>query len=248
MVASHPGRSGAIRVLSRSSRPPPGFSLVGGGPAVCLSTSLRRRPSVSVARCATVPDLGGATPDRTAAGNRPGLGIVRSHPRGLGGRNAFDEYSPAVWRRAVRGTRGMSHGLATIALVAGNAEVNGRLSVANTEDLVWFLARSAFIFNWMDNDRMDRVETTEVLPVMPICLEVLKMATLGIALGTGVPTKVVWTLTEAIFAPSMRSASPPRGIVCIATSTRTCLQKRRVTRPPSSEGQSHPSKALEGWE
>jgi hypothetical protein len=44
---------------------------------------------------------------------------------------------------------------------------------------------------------MDRVETTEVLPILPICLEVLKMATLCIALG--VPTKVVWTLTEAIF-------------------------------------------------
>jgi hypothetical protein len=83
--------------------------------------------------------------------------------------------------------------------MAGNAEVNGRLSVANTEDLVWFLARSAFILNWMDNDRMDRVETTEVLPIMPICLEVLKMATLCVALDTGVPTKVVWTLTGAIF-------------------------------------------------
>ncbi len=81
-------------------------------------------------------------------------------PAVWGDETPFDEYSPAVWRRAVRGTRVMSHGLATIALVAGNAEVNGRLSVANTEDLVWFLARSAFIITWMDNDRMDRVETT----------------------------------------------------------------------------------------
>ena len=173
--------------------------------------------------------------EQRRVGPRPGIDLALelfAHtPAVWGDETPFDEYSPAVWRRAVRGTRGMSHGLATIALLAGNAGVNGRLSVANTEDLVWFLARSAFILNWMDNDRMDRIETTAVLPIMPICLEVLKMATLGIALGTGVPTKVVWTLTEAIFAAVDE--------VSIATS-RDCLYCD-IHEDLSSDEEGHPT-------
>lgn len=37
-----------------------------------------------------------------------------------------------------------------------------------------------------------------VLPVMPLCLDVVKMATRCIYLGTGLPTTVVWRLTDAI--------------------------------------------------
>ena len=142
--------------------------------------------------------------ERRRVGPRPGvelaLELFGHTPAVWGEASPFDEYSPSVWRRAVWGVRGMSHGLATIAGVAGNAGAEGRLGVAHTEDLVWFLARAAFIITWMDTDRIDREDTTMVLPVMPLCLEAIKMATRCICLGMGVPTKVVWTLTETMFA------------------------------------------------
>ena len=142
--------------------------------------------------------------ERRRVGPRPGvelaLELFGHTPAVWGEDSPFDEYSPSVWRRAVWGVRGMSHGLATIAGVAGNAGAEGRLGVAHTEDLVWFLARAAFIITWMDTDRIDREDTTMVLPVMPLCLEAIKMATRCICLGMGVPTKVVWTLTETMFA------------------------------------------------
>ena len=140
--------------------------------------------------------------ERRRIGPRPGVELARelfAHTPAVWGEvKPFDEYSPSVWRRAVGGVRGLTHGLATIARVAGVAEPDGRLSVANTEDLVWFLARAAFILTWMDTDRIDREDTTMVLPVMPLCLDVVKMSTRCIYLGTGLPTKVVWRLTDAI--------------------------------------------------
>jgi hypothetical protein len=47
-------------------------------------------------------------------------------------------------------------------------------------DLVWFLAR----------DRDHRLDSTEVLPVIPACQELLLMATMRLALDKGLPSRV----------------------------------------------------------
>ncbi len=65
---------------------------------------------------------------------------------------------------AFGGVRGMDNGLVAILLMAGDAEFGDRISLVHTVDLVWFLARSAFIIAWMDTDRADREDTTVVLP------------------------------------------------------------------------------------
>jgi hypothetical protein len=138
--------------------------------------------------------------ERCRVGPRSGIELALelfNHPQD---QMPFEESSPAVWWRAVGGARGMDHGLVTILLMAGDADIAGRLSVANTEDLVWFLARAAFIIAWMDTDHIDREDTTLVLPIMPLCLEVLKMATRGICLGKGLLTKVALTLPKGMMA------------------------------------------------
>jgi hypothetical protein len=112
----------------------------------------------------------------------------------------FEQYSLAVWRRAVGGARGMDSGLVAILLMAGDAEIGSRISVEQTTDLVWFLAPSAFIITWMDTDRTDREDTTVVLPILPLCLEVTKMATNCISMDQGLPTKVALTLTTGMMA------------------------------------------------
>jgi hypothetical protein len=92
----------------------------------------------------------------------------------------------------------------------GDANAAGRLSVAHTEDLVWFLARTALIITWLDVDRGDREDTTAILSVRPLCLEVTKLATRCIALGKGLPTKVGESLTEGLWA-SMREVRGDHG-------------------------------------
>jgi hypothetical protein len=57
----------------------------------------------------------------------------------------FGNYARAVWQDAVGGERGMDAGLVVLIIMVGDANIAGRLSVPQTEDLVWFLARSAFI-------------------------------------------------------------------------------------------------------
>jgi hypothetical protein len=201
MVAPHPGRSGALRVPSRSLWPPPGCALHGRWRARCLFVRILVMAALPVG-CEMYVQLFRIWAERRRIGPQPGVELTRElfvhTPAVWGEVTPFDEYLPSVLRRAVGGVRGLTHGLATIALVAGVAEPDGRLSVANTEDLVWFLARAAFILTWMDTDRIDREDTTMVLPVMPLCLDVVKMATRCIYLGTGLPTKVVWRLMDAI--------------------------------------------------
>ena len=52
-------------------------------------------------------------------------------------------------------------------------------------DLVWFMARSATVLIWVDWDRQSRLDFTRALPVMPICREVIEMATRRLAMGKG---------------------------------------------------------------
>ena len=136
--------------------------------------------------------------DRRRMGPRPGVELALdlfNHPPDI---TPYDEYSPAVWRRAVGGVRGMRNGIIPFLLLAGDAPIGGRLSVAHTVDLVWFLTRAAFVITWMDADREDRADTTVVLPIMPLCLEVLKMATNCISLDQGLPAQVALTLTDGM--------------------------------------------------
>ena len=105
---------------------------------------------------------------------------------------------------------GLEEGVAEVSLMVGDANASGRLSVAHTEDLVWFLARSALIITWLDVDRGDRADTTAILPLRPLCLEVTKLATRCIAVGKGLPTRVGLSLTDGLWA-SMREFKDDHG-------------------------------------
>ena len=52
---------------------------------------------------------------------------------------------------------------------------------------------------WMDLDRSRRLESTNALPMMPVCLEVCRMATRCIARDEGLATRVAETLVELLF-------------------------------------------------
>jgi hypothetical protein len=110
----------------------------------------------------------------------------------------------------------MAEGLADVVLLVGDANTAGRLSVAHTEDLIWFLARAALTITWMDFDRIDREDTTEVLPVMPLCLEVTKLATQCICLGKVLPTTVGETLTDGLLdaVREVRKDHSPNSLYC----------------------------------
>ena len=138
--------------------------------------------------------------EQRRVGPQPGvalaLGLFSHHPTDP---TTFGNYARTVWRDAVGGERGMDHGLAALMVMAGDANIAGRLSVPRTEDLLWFLARSAFILLWMDADRIDREDTAIALPVTSLCIEVVKMATRGIALGKGLPTKVARMFLRVVY-------------------------------------------------
>jgi hypothetical protein len=154
--------------------------------------------------------------DRRRTGPRPGiksaLDLFNQPPDGA----PYEKYSPAVWRRAVVGVRGMHNGLIAIWFMAEDAEIEGRISLVHIMDLVWFLARSAFIITWMNADRADRADTTVVLPIMPLCLEVLKMATNCISMDQGLPAKVALTLMTGMLAAvkEVKVATHRDGLYC----------------------------------
>jgi hypothetical protein len=52
---------------------------------------------------------------------------------------------------------------------------------------------------WMDLDRGRRLDSTNALPMMPVCLEVCRMATRRIARDEGLATRVAETLVELLF-------------------------------------------------
>ncbi len=139
--------------------------------------------------------------EQRRVGPQPGvelaLGLFNHYPTDS---TTFGNYARTVWRDAVGGERGMDHGLVVLMIMAGDANIAGRLSVPQTENLVWFLARSAFILLWMDTDRIDREDMAIALPVTSMCIEVVKMATRGIALGKGLPTKVGQIFTRVLYS------------------------------------------------
>ena len=75
--------------------------------------------------------------------------------------------------------------LATLSLAIGDVNCRLDLSEDLTMDLVWFMARSATVLIWVDWDRQSRLDFTRALPVMPICREVIEMATRRLAMGKG---------------------------------------------------------------
>ena len=148
--------------------------------------------------------------DQRRVGPHPGVELAL----GLFGRPPdpalFENYARAFWGETVHSDRGLQEGVAEVALMIVDANAAGRLSVAHTEDLVWFLARSALIITWLDVDRGDREDTTAILPLRPLCLEVTKLATRCIAVGKGLPTRVGLSLTDGLWA-SMREVRNDHG-------------------------------------
>jgi hypothetical protein len=80
---------------------------------------------------------------------------------------------------------GLGTALATLCLAIGDAPPCTDLSVELTIDIVWFMARGALVLQWMDWDRVSRMDSTNAFPVMPMCRECLQMATRRIAMGRG---------------------------------------------------------------
>ena len=69
-------------------------------------------------------------------------------------------------------------------------------------DIVWFMALCATLLIWLDWDRQARLDSTRALPVIPVCREVIEMATRRLAMGRGLDQGVaeVWhrTLNHAL--------------------------------------------------
>ncbi len=67
--------------------------------------------------------------------------------------------------------------MAMLCLAIDDVPMGTDLSVELTTDLVWFMARSALVLQWMDWDHASRLDSTNALPVMPVCRECIEMAT-----------------------------------------------------------------------
>jgi hypothetical protein len=96
-------------------------------------------------------------------------------------------FSDAEWHAAVDN---YVAGAATLCLAVGDSPAGLDLSIPLTTDIIWFLARGALVLRWMDFDRGRRLDSTNALPMMPVCLEVCRMATRRIARDEGSATKV----------------------------------------------------------
>ncbi len=105
-------------------------------------------------------------------------------------------FTAAEWRAAVDGYVAAG---ATLCLAVGDSPAGLDISVPLTIDIVWFLARGALLVRWMDLDRSRWLESTNALPMMPVCLEVCRMATRRIARDEGLATRVAETLVELLF-------------------------------------------------
>jgi hypothetical protein len=66
-------------------------------------------------------------------------------------------------------------------------------------DIIWFLARGALVVRWMDLDRSRRLDSTNSLPLMPVCLEVCRMATRRVARGEGLAARVAEYFVDLLF-------------------------------------------------
>jgi hypothetical protein len=88
---------------------------------------------------------------------------------------------------------------ATLCLAVGDAPADLDVSVFLTLDIVWFLARGSLILRWMDHDRGRRLDSTNTLPLMPVCLAVCQMATRRIARDEGLATRVAEYFVDLLF-------------------------------------------------
>jgi hypothetical protein len=98
------------------------------------------------------------------------------------------DFTAAEWLAAVDGYVAAG---ATLCLAVGDSPAGLDISVPLTIDIVWFLARGALMVRWMDLDRSRRLDSTNAVPMMPVCLEVCRMATRRIARDEGLATRVV---------------------------------------------------------
>jgi hypothetical protein len=121
-------------------------------------------------------------------------------------------FTASEWRAAVDGYVAAG---ATLCLAVGDSIAGLDISVSLTLDIIWFLARGSLIVRWLDLDRGRRLESTNALPMMPVCLEVCRMATRRIARDEGLATRVAETVVELLFlaggdcrddTPSQRTA------------------------------------------
>ena len=105
-------------------------------------------------------------------------------------------FAATEWRAAVEGYVAAA---ATLCLAVGDSPADLDISVPLTMDIIWFLARGALIVRWLDLDRGRRLDSTNALPMMPVCLEVCRMATRRIARDEGLSTRVAETLVDLLF-------------------------------------------------
>jgi hypothetical protein len=159
----------------------------GGPPLWCIDMQALLR-GVGRAAATSPSEDGGRRGSPT--GPRPGIvsgcGSIRDHPSP----GRVLDFPPSRWRGAVWGDTGLHEALAVLSLACGDAPVGGDLSIPLMTDLVWFLARGAMVLHWMDLDRDRRLDSTEVLPVVPACREILLMTTMRIALDKGLPSRI----------------------------------------------------------
>jgi hypothetical protein len=105
-------------------------------------------------------------------------------------------FTAAEWRAAVDGYVAAG---ATLCLAVVDSPAGLDISVPLTIDIIWFLARGSLLVRWMDLDRGRRLDSTNALPMMPVCLEVCRMATRRVAQDEGLATRVAETLVELLF-------------------------------------------------
>jgi hypothetical protein len=106
-------------------------------------------------------------------------------------------FSEAEWGAAVED---LVAGAATLCLAVGDSHAGSEISLPLTTDIIWFLARGALVLRWMDFHRSRRLDSTNALPMMPVCLEVCRMATRRIALDEGLSTKVAEMFVDFLLA------------------------------------------------
>ena len=105
-------------------------------------------------------------------------------------------FSVTEWRAAVDSYVAAA---ATLCLAVGDSPAELDISVFLTMDIIWFLARGALVVRWMDLDRSRRLDSTNSLPLMPVCLEVCRMATRRVARGEGLASRVAEYFVDLLF-------------------------------------------------
>jgi hypothetical protein len=105
-------------------------------------------------------------------------------------------FSATEWRAAVDSYVAAA---ATLCLAVGDSPAELDISVPLTMDIIWFLARGALMVRWIDLDRSRRLDFTNSLPLMPVCLEVCRMATRRIARDEGLTARVAEYFVDLLF-------------------------------------------------